>query len=175
MLAAAVFLSLALAVAQGAPGKAPVALEIALAGNRYLEVKVVGRSAVPVLVTRRTHLGPYLEVEVTDLETGRTGWLGPRATATTPDVCEFYALRVNEVYGVRLDLLRPDILRFPDGSEIPFQKGRSYEVVVRFRDFEGRESLSREARRKLLQRVGQVIQLDQQVVGGPLRIKIEDR
>ena len=122
----------------------PLELRARLVGESVLEVLVVTHGSAPVLVTPRTTLGCYLEVEVQDSTGAVVGHFGPRANCPTPSEGDFRILVGDvdagaQLFGVDLDVLAPGRLRLNAGSEeAEWEAGREYRFVVSYHNEDAR-------------------------------------
>ena len=149
----------------------PVSVDAALVEDRFLDIRILGQSDVPLLVTRRTFLGPYVNVEVKSVDGQRIGYLGPRATVTVPNVCEFSLLQKDEFFGRRIDLRAPWVVSLVGGGQAPLADGQRYELTVTYEDPEA-VHLSKQARSELSRKWHKFAELSGEVQAKPIRVQL---
>ena len=136
-------------------------LQTQVVRGRFLQVLLVAQGSTPVLVTPRTTLGCYVEVEIQDSSGQRVGHFGPRASCSIPDQSE-YVLFWNsadfgsQLFGVEIDILAPGRIRLAnlDGEVGDLDPARDYRLVITYQNDDVR-FLNKLTKRGLRRRYGQ--------------------
>ena len=129
--------------------------------DHFLQIFLVARGSTPVLVTPRTTLGCYIEVELQDPSGAGIGHLGPRASCPTPRESEFRLVGNStdfgsELFGVEIDILASGRVRLvsADGEVGELDSGREYLLVVTYHNDDA-TFLTARSKSKLHRRYGQ--------------------
>jgi len=135
-------------------------LRAAIVEGRYLQVDLVARGPIPVLLTPRTSLGCYVEVEIQDPSGQKVGWFGPRASCPTPVQSEYQLLwsrsdMGSQLFGVEIDILAPGRVRLvsEDGEVGDLDPSRQYRLVVTYHNHDS-TFLTARTKRDLHRRYG---------------------
>jgi hypothetical protein len=137
-------------------------LHVQVAKGRYLQVVLVPQGPAPVLITPRTTLGCYVEVEILDATGQYIGRFGPMATCSIPEQSEFRLFWNDrdfgaQLFGVELDIFAPGRIRLASlGGEVgDLDPERDYQLVVTYHNDDARY-LSTQTRRALQRRYGKI-------------------
>jgi hypothetical protein len=123
----------------------PLEMRVEVTRGQYLQVLLVSRGPTPVLITPRTSLGAYIEVEIQDSDGRRVGHFGPRSSDPTPDQSEYRMLRSDadfgaQLFGVEIDILATGRVRLVNlGGEVgELNHGQEYWLVVTYHNDDNR-------------------------------------
>ena len=140
-----------------------VNLRALIVRDHFLQVVIVTEASVPVLLTPRTSLGCYIEVEIQDPNGQKVGWFGPRATCATPSLSEYVMLWNQldmgaQLFGVEIDVSTPGRVRLvsADGEAGKLDPGREYRLVVTHHNDDAKLLTSR-GKRNLRRRYGEFL------------------
>ena len=119
-------------------------LRAQMIGGHVLQVLLIPHGRVPVMMTTRTFLGCYIEVQVQDAQGIIIGHIGPRATCTTPSLPEFQRLIPDDaglplggqVFGAEFDLLSPGRVRLESDEMVGLVPGQDYRLVVLYHNYD---------------------------------------
>ena len=123
-----------------------IELKAQIVGGHVLQVLLVPHGSVPVVMTTRTFLGCYIEVQVQDAQGSVIGHIGQMAQCPPPPFSEFRVLATDDsgmpsgsdVFGVEFDLLARGRVRLDREEPWDMVPGQDYRFVVFYHNYDVR-------------------------------------
>jgi hypothetical protein len=142
----------------------PIAVEARQVGTT-LEMRVVGQSVTPVLLTFRTGIGAYFEVAIHERGGTAVKYLGRVVAPSKPAPCDLHLLDEGQFFGTRISLR----------SEGAFmlEPGKDYEGIVSYMDREAVWSLSDRQKGQIRKTRGPFVELRERVRAHPVLLRID--
>jgi hypothetical protein len=158
-------LLLPLQVATSSPAP-PVRVELAIVAPSLLEVRIVGLSRVPVLLSGRLSIPAYLEISVRDGKGTTLKYGGPLTRPSRPEPCSFRMLGLNEMYGVRVSLRSTD--------SFALKPGQHYTVIATFHDQDSAWALTRHDVDSIRRSRGPFVELAHEAISDSLDVVLPE-
>lgn len=142
---------------------APIAVDAQQVGSN-LVIRVLGRSMIPVLLTFRTTVGVYFDVDIRDEKGTRIKYLGPTVMSSKPELWDLHLLTEGEFFG-SLVSLRSD-------HGFMLEPGKKYTCVVTYVDRDTKWALSKSQAARI-RKLRPFIELEQRVKSPPVSLRVD--